>query len=143
LIKGTFPPVKKLFPAEVTQYAVVSTSELVEATRRVKLVVDRDGFMRFTFVNNSLSLESVSGEQAQAHETIDAVTNVSEIVLSLKADYLLDGLGAVHSEFTRIGFISGETSTKPGPVLLTSQTSRDAASNDGFRYLLQPKLLLR
>ena len=143
LIKGTFPPVKKLFPAEVTQYAVVSTSELVEATRRVKLVVDRDGFMRFTFANSSVSLESVSGEQAQAHETIDAVTNVSEIVLSLKADYLLDGLGAVHSEFTRVGFITGDTSTKPGPVLLTSQTSRDAASNDGFRYLLQPKLLLR
>lgn len=143
LIKGTFPPVKKLFPAEVPQYAVVSTAELVEATRRVKLVVDRDGFMRFTFANNTVSLESVSGEQAQAHESIDAATNVSEIILSLKADYLLDGLGAVHSEFTRIGFISGETSTKPGPVLLTSQTSRDGASNDGFRYLLQPKLLLR
>jgi DNA polymerase-3 subunit beta len=143
LIKGTFPPVKKLFPAEVPQYAVVNTADLVEATRRVKLVVDRDGFMKFTFANNSVSLESVSGEQAQGHETIDAVLNVTEVVLSLKADYLLDGLGAVHSEFTRIGFISGETSTKPGPVLLTSQTSRDAESNDGFRYLLQPKLLLR
>jgi DNA polymerase-3 subunit beta len=143
LIKGTFPPVKKLFPEEVPQYAVVNTADLVEATRRVKLVVDRDGFMKFTFANNSVSLESVSGEQAQGHETVDAVLNVTEVVLSLKADYLLDGLGAVHSEFTRIGFISGETSTKPGPVLLTSQTSRDAESNDGFRYLLQPKLLLR
>lgn len=143
LIKGTFPPVKKLFPDSVPQFAVVSTSELVEATRRVKLVVERDGFMRFTFNDNRIDLESLGGEQAQAHESVDAITNNNEVVLSLKADYLLDGLSAVHSEFTRISFISGETSTKPGPILLTSQTSREADNSEVFKYLLQPKLLVR
>ena len=143
LIAGAFPPVQKLFPTETPKFAVVNTAELAEATRRIKLVLDRAGFLRCTFGNNSVTLESVTGEQAQAHETIDAVTNNDEIEMLLNADYLLDGLGAVHSEFTRISFVGGESSLKPGPVLLTSQTSRDTPGNDSFRYLLQPKPLMR
>ncbi len=143
LLKGTFPPVKKLFPDAVPHHAVVNTAELIEATRRVKLVVDREGFMKCTFSQNVLTLESVSGEQAQAHEEVDAIVSLDEAVLSLKTDFLLDGLAAVHSEFTRISFIAGETATKPGPILLTSQTSKESASSEAFRYLLQPKLLLR
>ncbi len=143
LIAGAFPPVQKLFPTEAPKYAVVNTADLVEATRRIKLVLERPGFMRCTFGNNKVVLESVTGEQAQAHETIDAVTNNEELEMQLNAEYLLDGLGAVHSEFTRISFVGGESSLKPGPVLLTSQTSKDTPGTDNFRYLLQPKPLMR
>ena len=143
LIKGNFPPVKRLFPEKVENYAVVNTADLIEATRRVKLVVEREAALRFTFANNSLTLEAIGGEQAQASETIDAVVSGPEVVVSLKPDFLLDGLGAVHSEFTRIGFTSVENPAKPGPVLITSQTSKDTPSEDAYRYLLQPNLLLR
>lgn len=143
LIKGNFPPVKRLFPEVVENYAVINTADLIEATRRVKLVVEREAALRFTFANNSLTLEAIGGEQAQASETIDAVINGPDVVVSLKPDFLLDGLGAVHSEFTRIGFTSVDNPSKPGPVLITSQTSKDAPSEEAFRYLLQPNLLLR
>ena len=143
LIKGNFPPVKRLFPEKVENYAVVNTAELIEATRRVKLVVEREAALRFTFANNGLTLEAIGGEQAQASETIDAVISGPDVVVSLKPDFLLDGLGAVHSEFTRIGFTSIENPAKPGPVLITSQTSKDTPSEDAYRYLLQPNLLLR
>ena len=143
LIKGNFPPVKRLFPEKVENYAVVNTAELIEATRRVKLVVEREAALRFTFANNGLTLEAIGGEQAQASETIDAVISGPDVVVSLKPDFLFDGLGAVHSEFTRIGFTSVENPAKPGPVLITSQTSKDTPSEDAYRYLLQPNLLLR
>jgi DNA polymerase-3 subunit beta len=143
LIKGNFPPVKRLFPEKVENYAVINTAELIEATRRVKLVVEREAALRFTFANNGLTLEAIGGEQAQASETIDAVISGPDVVVSLKPDFLLDGLGAVHSEFTRIGFTSVENPAKPGPVLITSQTSKDTPSEDAYRYLLQPNLLLR
>jgi DNA polymerase-3 subunit beta len=143
LIKGNFPPVKRLFPEKVENYAVVNTAELIEATRRVKLVVEREAALRFTFSNNGLTLEAIGGEQAQASETIDAVISGPDVVVSLKPDFLLDGLGAVHSEFTRIGFTSVENPAKPGPVLITSQTSKDTPAEDAYRYLLQPNLLLR
>jgi DNA polymerase-3 subunit beta len=143
LIKGNFPPVKRLFPEKVENFAVVNTADLIEATRRVKLVVEREAALRFTFANNGLTLEAIGGEQAQASETIDAVISGPDVVVSLKPDFLLDGLGAVHSEFTRIGFTSVENPAKPGPVLITSQTSKDTPSEDAYRYLLQPNLLLR
>ena len=43
----------------------------------------------------------------------------------------------------RISFTKTDNPGKPGPVLITSQTSKDQAGSDSYRYLLQPNLLLR
>lgn len=143
LIKGNFPPVRRLFPETVDNFAVLSTSELVEAVRRVSLVLEREAALRFTFTADVLTLEAVGSEQAQATESIDAFLTGDETVVSLKPAFLLDGLGAVHSEFVRISFTKTENPNKPGPVLITSQSSRDQPGSDSYRYLLQPNLLLR
>lgn len=143
LIKGNFPPVRRLFPDTVENYAVVNTAELVESVRRVSLVLEREAALRFTFTIDGLTLEAVGGEQAQASESIDALLTGEDTVVSLKPQFLLDGLGAVHSEFVRISFTKTENPNKPGPVLITSQSSKDQAGADSYRYLLQPNLLLR
>jgi DNA polymerase-3 subunit beta len=144
LIKGNFPPVKRLFPESVENYAVLNTAELVEATRRVSLVLEREAALRFSFSSTEgLTLEAAGSEQAQASETIDAHLVGDDTVVSLKPSFLLDGLGAVHSEFVRISFTKTENPNKPGPVLVTSQSSREAPGSDNYKYLLQPNLLLR
>jgi len=143
LIKGNFPPVKRLFPENVDNYAVMSTAELIEATRRVSLVLEREAALRFSFSVDGLTLEAIGGEQAQASETIDAHLHGVDTVVSLKPQFLLDGLGAVHSEFVRISFTKTDNPNKPGPVLITSQSSKDQAGADNYKYLLQPNLLLR
>jgi DNA polymerase-3 subunit beta len=143
LIKGNFPPVRRLFPESVDNYAVMNTAELIEATRRVQLVLEREAALRFTFTADGLTLEAIGSEQAQASETIDAILTGNDTVVSLKPQFLLDGLGAVHSEFVRISFTKTENPNKPGPVLITSQTSRENAGADSYKYLLQPNLLLR
>jgi DNA polymerase III subunit beta len=143
LIKGNFPPVKRLFPESVENYAVMNTAELIEAVRRVSLVLEREAALRFTFSLDGLVLEAIGSEQAQASETIDAHLNGGDTVVSLKPQFLLDGLGAVHSEFVRISFTKTENPNKPGPVLITSQSSKDQAGADNYKYLLQPNLLLR
>ena len=143
LIKGNFPPVKRLFPETVENYAVINTAELVESVRRVSLVLEREAALRFTFTIDGLTLEAIGSEQAQASESIDALLTGEDTVVSLKPQFLLDGLGAVHSEFVRISFTKTENPNKPGPVLITSQSSRDQAGADSYKYLLQPNLLLR
>lgn len=143
LIKGNFPPVKRLFPDTVENYAVLNTAELIEATRRVSLVLEREAALRFTFSIDGLTLEAAGSEQAQASETIDAHLVGDDTVVSLKPAFLLDGLGAVHSEFVRISFTKTENPNKPGPVLLTSQSLKDQPGADNYKYLLQPNLLLR
>jgi DNA polymerase-3 subunit beta len=143
LIKGNFPPVRRLFPDTVDNFAVMNTADLIEATRRVALVLEREAALRYTFTADGLTLEAIGSEQAQASESIDAILTGDETVVSLKPQFLLDGLQAVPSEFVRISFTKTENPNKPGPVLITSQTSREQAGSDSYRYLLQPNLLLR
>ncbi len=143
LIKGNFPPVKRLFPEVVDNYAVMDTAELIEATRRVSLVLEREAALRFSFSIDGLTLEAAGSEQAQASETINAHLHGDDTVVSLKPSFLLDGLGAVHSEFVRISFTKTENPNKPGPVLITSQSSQEQPGADSYKYLLQPNLLLR
>ncbi len=143
LIKGNFPPVKRLFPESVENYVVMNTGELIEAVRRVSLVLEREAALRFTFNADGVTLEAIGSERAQASESIDAFLTGSDTVVSLKPQFLLDGLASVHSEFVRISFTTTENPNKPGPVLITSQSSKDQAGADNYRYLLQPNLLLR
>ena len=143
LIKGNFPPVKRLFPETVENYAVMNTGELIEAVRRVSLVLEREAALRFSFSGDGLVLEAIGSEQAQASESIDAFLTGVDTVVSLKPQFLLDGLGAVRSEFVRISFTKTDNPNKPGPVLITSQSSKDQAGADNYKYLLQPNLLLR
>jgi DNA polymerase III subunit beta len=143
LIKGNFPPVKRLFPETVENYAVVNTSELIDAVRRVALVLEREAALRFTFSIEGVTLEAIGSEQAQASESIDAFLTGTDTVVSLKPQFLLDGLTSVHSEFVRISFTKTDNPNKPGPVLITSQSSKDQPGADNYKYLLQPNLLLR
>ncbi|MEL0625532.1 DNA polymerase III subunit beta [Salinibacterium amurskyense] len=143
LIKGNFPPVRRLFPETVDNFAVMNTGELIEAVRRVSLVLEREAALRFTFTEEGVTLEAIGSEQAQASETIDAFLTGDETVVSLKPQFLIDGLSSVHSEFVRISFTKTENPNKPGPVLITSQSSKDQPGSDNYKYLLQPNLLLR
>lgn len=144
LIKGNFPPVRRLFPEQTDHYAVVNTGELIEAVRRVALVLDRSAPLRFTFGAESVTMDASGSEQARASESVDAHMNGGdEVTLGLNPQYLLEALGAVKSEFTRVTFTSSDNANKLSPVLITSQTSVDQAGLDSFKYLLQPNLLLR
>ena len=143
LIKGNFPPVKRLFPDTTEHFAIIGTAELIEATRRVQLVLEREAALRYSFSSEGLQLEAAGSEQAQASEQLDAVLTGDDVVVSLKPQFLLDGLAGVHTEFVRISFTRTENPNKPGPVLITGQKSRDEAGTEEFRYLLQPNLLLR
>ncbi|MFJ2368085.1 DNA polymerase III subunit beta [Microbacterium sp. NPDC087665] len=144
LIKGNFPPVRRLFPEQTDHYAVVNTADLVEAVRRVALVLDRAAPLRFTFSSDSVTMDASGSEHARASESVDAIlSGGDEVVLGLNPQYLIEALGAVKSEFVRVTFTSSDNANKLSPVLITSQTSVDQAGLDSFKYLLQPNLLLR
>lgn len=144
LIKGNFPPVRRLFPEQTDHYAVVNTADLIEAVRRVALVLDRSAPLRFTFTSDSVTMDASGSEQARASESVDAhLTGGDDVTLGLNPQYLVEALGAVKSEFVRVTFTSSDNANKLSPVLITSQTSVDQAGSDSFKYLLQPNLLLR
>ncbi|MFV0319491.1 MAG: DNA polymerase III subunit beta [Microbacterium sp.] len=144
LIKGNFPPVRRLFPEQTEHHAVVNTADLQEAVRRVSLVLDRSAPLRFTFAEDAVTMDASGSEQARASESVEAhLLGGDEVTLGLNPQYLLEALGAVRSEFARITFTPTDNANKLSPVLITSQTSVDQAGTDTFKYLLQPNLLLR
>jgi DNA polymerase-3 subunit beta len=143
LIKGNFPPVRRLFPEQTEHHAVVNTAELAEAVRRVALVLDRSAPLRFTFGTEGVAMEASGTEQARASESVDATLTGDDVTLGLNPQYLLEALAAVRSEFTRVTFTSSDNANKLSPILVTPQTSVDKGGEGSFKYLLQPNLLLR
>ncbi|WP_296631057.1 DNA polymerase III subunit beta [Rhodoluna sp.] len=143
LLKGNFPPVKSLFPADIDNYAVITTQDLIDSTRRVSLVLERESPLRYSFEEGKVSLEATGNETAQASESISAELAGKEIVVSLKPQFLIDGLSGVHAEFVKIAFTNNDNPNKPGPVLISSHGSKEKTETDSYRYLLQPNLLVR
>ena len=144
LLKGNFPAVQRLFPTDTTHFAVMQSSDVVDAVRRMQLVLEREQALRFTFTQDGLTLDAMGTEQAAGSEELGVQLTGNDMVVSLKPQFLLDGLSSIHSAFVRIAFTPTDNPNKPGPVLLTGQTSLDQpADDDSFRYLLQPNLLMR
>ena len=143
LLKGNFPPVKSLFPDNIENYAVIATQDLIDSTRRVSLVLERESPLRYSFDEGVVALEATGNETAQASENISAELEGKEIVVSLKPQFLIDGLAGVHSEFVKIAFTNNDNPNKPGPVLISSHGAKEKTDSDSYRYLLQPNLLVR
>ena len=133
LVDGEYPKVRALFPAESPTHAVVSTSALVEAVKRVALVAERNTPVRLRFEDGVLSLEAGQGEDAQATEALEASLVGEPIAIAFNPQFLLDGLGALTAPFARLSF------TQPTrPAVITGQAELDGEDDDSYRYLLMP-----
>jgi DNA polymerase-3 subunit beta len=143
LIKGNFPAVKTLFPEKIENFAILNTQDLLDSTKRVSLVLERESPIKFTFSSATLNLEAAGGETAQASESIDVQLTGGDAVVSLKPQFLIDGLAGVKTEYVKIGFTNSDNPNRPSPVLITNHSTKEKESNDGYMYLLQPNLLGR
>ena len=143
LIKGNFPAVKTLFPEKIENFAILNTQDLLDSTKRVSLVLERESPIKFTFSSKELNLEAAGGETAQATESVDVQLTGSDVVVSLKPQFLIDGLAGVKTEFVKIGFTNSDNPNRPSPVLITNHSSKEKESSDSYMYLLQPNLLGR
>jgi DNA polymerase-3 subunit beta len=133
LVDGDYPKVRALFPADAPINAVVSTSALLEAVRRVALVAERNTPVRLSFSEGQVVLEAGQGEDAQASEAIEAALRGDDIAIAFNPQYLLDGLSALGAPFVRLSFTQA---TKP--AVLTGQAEPEGEHDTSYRYLLMP-----
>jgi len=140
-IKGKYPAVLQLFPEDTENFAVLNNQELLDATRRVALVVDREKPLRYKFSEGELSLESIGSDVADASEQIACSLKGGETLVSLRPQFLSDALAGLDAENVKIGFtVNPNNPNKPGPVLISPVDPKDGDKD--FRYLLQPNLLV-
>lgn len=134
MIDGEYPQVRRLFPDHTPTHAVVSTSAMTDAVKRVALVAERNTPIRLSFTEGQVVLEAGQGEEAQASEALEALLVGEDIETAFNPQYLLDGLGAIEHDFVRFSFTHGSK-----PVLFTGQESLDTDDHDtDFKYLLVP-----
>lgn len=143
LIKGNFPAVKTLFPEKIENFVIVNTQDLMDSTKRVSLVLERESPIKFSFGAQELNLEAAGGETAQATESVNVQLTGADVVVSLKPQFLIDGLAGVKTEFVKIGFTNSDNPNRPSPVLITNHSTKEKESSDSYMYLLQPNLLGR
>lgn len=139
LLDGEYVKYRSLLPDDCAAHANVDTANFVEAVKRVSLVAPRNTPVRLTFTGDQVMLEAGTGEDAQASESLDAAFesadgSTEEFSIAFNPGYLLDGLGAVDDEHTRIEFT---TPAKPA-ILRGTKAAEDRRPGDDYRYLLMP-----
>ena len=138
LLKGSFPAVLSLFPENIDHEAIANVDEVEEATKRVSLVVDGDNPIRYNFGEGSVTIKSITSETAQASEDVNVELIGEEIGVSLKPQFVLDGLSGMTTDHVSFGFTkNAQNPTKPGPLLFREKGDKAGE----FKYLLQPNLL--
>ena len=89
--------------------------------------------MRLRFSDGQVTIEAGTGDDAQASEAVEAAVDGPDIEVAFNPGYLLDGLGVLGTNFTRLSF------TAPlKPAMITGQESQDGEMDTSYRYVLQP-----
>jgi len=133
LLDGEYPKVTSIFPSSVDTEAVIQTAALVEAVKRVALVAERNTPVRLKFSDGQVTIEAGTGEDAQASEAVESTLTGPEIEIAFNPHFLLDGLGAVGTAYSRLSF------TQPSrPAVLSGQAEMDGDADESYRYVLMP-----
>jgi len=133
LLDGEYPKVTSIFPSSADTVSVIETEALVEAVKRVALVAERNTPVRLRFTDGQVAIDAGTGDGAQASEAVEAVLTGPEIEIAFNPQFLLDGLGAVGTAYSRLSF------TQSGrPAVLSGQAKLDGDADTSYRYVLMP-----
>ena len=128
LIEGEFPNYRQLIPSSYPNRLVVGKEALLDAVRRVKLLVrDATTPVRLSLRSDILMLSVVSAEIGQASEEVDAKYEGSEMTVAFNPAYLIDGVDAVVGDEVVL-----ETVDALRPAVV------HATEGDEYLYLLMP-----
>lgn len=133
LVEGDYPKVRSLFPKDAPIAAVVETSALREAVRRVALVAERNTPIRFEFADGAITLRAGAGDDAQASESLPASITGGDITTGFNPLFISEGLAQIEHPFVRFSMTEPKKS-----VVITGQKEEDGEHDDSYRYLLMP-----
>ena len=127
LIEGEFPPYERLIPQAQPNRLTVGREVLLEAVRRVKLLAREATPVRLAMSNDGLELVAVTQDVGQAHESLDAKFEGTELTVAFNPEYLVQGIEVAPGDEVTI-----ETVDALKPALLR------VPEHPEFLYLLMP-----
>lgn len=111
LIDGKFPEYQKIVSQEMSCYAMVCKSKLIQAISRASILTnDKNKGVRLTFSNNNLTILASNMEQEEAEEQVDISYIGPTTCIGFNYQYLLSALDAINSDNVNIGIKDPQTS---------------------------------
>ncbi|MFB9906590.1 DNA polymerase III subunit beta [Allokutzneria oryzae] len=132
LLDAEFPKYRQLLPSEHNAAAVIEVAKLVEAIKRVSLVAERGTQVRLEFSESGLRLTAGGDDEGSAEEELAVELTGEPLTIAFNPGYLLDGLGALHTDRAQLEFTSSKRPALIKPV------GEDGDVLPGYVYLLMP-----
>jgi DNA polymerase III subunit beta len=104
LIDGQFPNYQRVIPESQQYHIMVNREELLEALKRVSLLVEKSRRVYLTVSDQTLILKSEESEIGQATEEIECEYSGPETTLALNFLYLMDPIRVIESENISLHF---------------------------------------
>jgi DNA polymerase-3 subunit beta len=128
LIEGEFPNYRQLIPSAYPNCLIVGREPLLDAVRRVKLLVrDPTTPVRVALRSDGIELSVITQDWGQAAEQVDAKYEGSEMTVAFNPNYLIDGVEAITSDEIQLETLDA---LKPATIKPTEGSE--------YLYLLMP-----
>jgi DNA polymerase-3 subunit beta len=132
LIPGSFPDYRQLLISDYRNRLIVGKEPLLEALKRVKLLVrDTITSVRIHLQPETITLTVATADVGMATEDVDAKYEGEDLVVAFNPAYLIDGLEAIPGDEVLL-----QAQDKTKQVTLTK--NEPAAPSPEFLYLLMP-----
>jgi DNA polymerase III subunit beta len=126
LIDGQFPNYRQLLPEAFEHEVAVGREELLDVTRRIGLLAQRNAPLRLRFSENTLTVAAESQDVGRAREALPVRYQGEEIEIGFNPEFLEAGIAAARGPEVRLKFISPLR-----PALVSGE-------DEDFLYLIMP-----
>lgn len=127
LIEGQFPNFRQLLPESYEHDVRLPRGELLDVTRRVSQLAQRNAPLRFAFAAGELTVAASTPDVGDAEETMPAAFEGEALEIGFNPEFLKEGIESVEGDEVMLRLISP---LRPGLL--------QPVDNDDFRYLVMP-----
>lgn len=127
LIDGQFPNHSQLLPESYEHEVKLPRAELLEVTRRVSQLAQRNAALRLSFGEGELVVSAETPDLGDAREALPAPYSGELLEIGFNPEFVRDGLESIDSDEVVFKLISP---LRPGLL--------EPAGKEGFRYLVMP-----
>jgi DNA polymerase III subunit beta len=127
LIEGQFPSWKQLIPDTFEHEVKLARSELLEITRRISQLAQRNAPLRLAFAEGELTVAAETPEIGDASESVPAPYSGEPMEIAFNPQYLVEGVESVGTEEVVLRLSSP---LRPGLL--------QPAGREDFSYLVMP-----
>jgi len=127
LIDGQFPNYRQLLPESFEQEVKLPRAELLEVTRRVSQLAQRNAALRLSFAEGELTVSAETPDLGDARESLPAAYSGDPLEIGFNPEFVRDGLESIDDDEVVFKLISP---LRPGLL--------EPAGADDFSYLVMP-----